>query len=483
MNTADVTQIHQEEEDSKKLKAIKITYPISQLGGGIEKSYFSIYAPYFYTNVYMMSAAFSGIIAIVQTIIGWIGSPLFGIVVDKVNFKNSKYYPWMIMGPILLYGCWIMLFALPTLGITNPMIALLIACILALSGPLVSIPGSASYPLLSSDPKDRQYFAMTQKVFRDGGKTLFGYIFPALLAIFALTVGESGAYAICGIIAGGIAIIGFIIYGLTIKGSYVERKAMASSKSATGAKKSIPISLMFKTIFTNRPLLAMFLMMAFHKGYYFIYTSAATYMFRYVWNDFSKMATFMFVFNLTAIIGVMFGPLWRKIFKETKRCFVAALSMHILLLIVMAVFFKSFTAITFTFVFGASSFFMGMLENYVLPLFAAASDYGAWKSGSRVDGISMSIYALSIITGTFLATIIRTWTLVAANLDAVIKTKVVTPDFISKMSTLFSWIPLGLGIIALLSLVFIFNLNDEKIARINADLRAGKTAATSDLKI
>lgn len=483
--TEDIVLTEQDQKDKKQLKTLKKSYPIAQLGGGIEKAYFSIYASYFYTNVYMMSAAFSGILSIVQSIVGWIGNPVFGIIVDKVNFKNAKYYPWIIMGPLVYYGCWIILFSLPFFGVKNPFIALLIACVLAIAAPAISVPGSAVFPLMSSDPSDRQYFAMIQKVCRDGGKTLFGYIFPALLLAFTVFGGEKGSYALCGIIAGGLAIVGQIIYGLTLKDSYVERKALASSRITTkdGKKKSIPFSTMFKTILANRPLLAMFLMLSLHKGYYFIYTGCATYMFKYVWNDFGKMATFMFVFNLTAIIGVMFGPLWKKIFKETKRCFVAAMCVHVAMLVIMAVSFKSLTAITYTIIFGASSFFMGMLENYFLPLYAASSDYGAWKSGTRVDGLSMSIYSLSIRTGTFISTIIRTFILVAANLDLVIKTKKVTPEFIAKMSPLFSWIPLIMGILSLLALMLLFNLNDEKIALINADLKSGKTKATSDLKI
>ncbi len=54
-----------------------------------------------------------------------------------------------------------------------------------------------------------------------------------------------------------------------------------------------------------------------------------------------------------------------------------------------------------------------------------------------------------------------------------------TADFISKLSFLYSWIPLGLGIAALLVLMFLFNLDDSRIKMINDDLKAGITAATS----
>lgn len=479
------------EEDQKKLKSLKIAYPASQFGGGIEKAYFGTYASYLYTNVYMMSAAFSGILTLIQTIIGWIGGPLFGTILDRISFKNAKYYPWLIIGPILYYAGWIAIYCLPALGVGGAgagIVALIIASFNACVSPLATIPSSAVYPLLSTDPKDRQYFARMQKIARDGGKTLFGYIFPALLIAFTAAFGGEGtgepmSYALCALIAGVPAILFFIYYALTLKGSYVERKAVAANRTATGQKKkNIPLSLVLKTVFTNRALLSMFLFMGIHKSYYFLYVTSATYMFRYVWGDFSKMGIFMTVFNLTAIIGVMFGPLWKKIFKETKRCFVSCMLVHVILLAILAVFFKSLSAVSFTIIFGASSFFMGMLENYIMPMFAAASDYGAWKSGNRLDGITMSIYSLTIKTGTLVATTIRTAILVSANLDAVTAGGAVTAEFTSKLSLLFSWIPLGLGIVALLVLMFLFNLNDDRIKKINDDLSAGLTAATSSNK-
>ncbi len=488
MTEAEKTNLTQQEmEDAKRLKTLKVSYTTAQFAGGIEKAYYSTYANYLYTNVYMMTAAFSGVLALVQQIIGWIGGPLFGTILDRFTFKNARYYPWLMIGPILYYGGWIILYSMPAFGIAGSsagFAALMIAAFISIVSPMATIPTSATYPLLSTVPKDRQFFARIQKIGRDGGKTVFGYIFPAMLIALTATGAEPRAYAICALVAGIPPILGFFYYAVTLKGSYVERKAMAKALDETGAKKkNIPLSLMIKTVFTNRPLLSMFLFMSVHKAYYFLYVTCAAYMFKYVFANFAYMGTFMVTFNLTAIIGVMFGPLWKAIFKETKRCFVAAMMVHVGILAVLAIFFRSFTPLVFIVIFGASSFMMGMLENYILPMFAASSDYGAWKSGNRLDGITMSIYALTIRTGILITTFIRTAVLVAANLDAVTAGGEVTAEFISKISILFSWWPLGLGVLALLILMFGFNLNDTKIAQINADLNEGKTAAMSDLKL
>lgn len=481
------------EEDRRKLKQFKIAYPIQQLGGGIEKAYLSTYLSYLYTNIYVMPAAFSGIITIIQNIVGWIGGPLFGTIIDKVSFKNAKYYPWMIIGPLVYYLDWLLIYCLPMFGITGntgAVLALILSIINACASPLVTVPTNAVYPNLSAVPADRQYFARMQKIMRDGGKTIFGYIFPVLLPFIALAAsngaqeatmhGEAVSYGLCAVIACIFPILAYIFYALCLKGSYVERNAM---KKAAGQKKSLPLSVMFKNIFTNRPLLSMFLFMALHKSYYFIYTGCAVYMFKYVYNDFTKMSIFMTVFNLTAIIGVMFGPIWKKIFKETKRCFVSCMFVHVALLAVIAVTFRHVSLVVFMVLFALSSIFMGMLENYILPMFAAASDYGAWKTGQRMDGLTMSVYSLTIKTGTLVSTTLRTAVLVAANLDAITAGGPVTEEFVSYLSAFWTYAPLALGILSLLSLTFLFNLNDTRIKNINDDLKAGILAANSQYRI
>ena len=476
----------QKNEDKKRLKLLKVLWPASELGGGFNKAYFSTYAPCLYTNVYLLSAAFSGFLSLVQTIVGWIGGPIFGTFLDRFSFKKAKYYPFIIGGTIVVYSAWMLLFALPALGVSGAntgIVALILSVVIAIFGPVSATPISAVYPLLSTNPSDRQFFAMFQKIGRDGGKTVFGYIIPLVLVAFTASMGETNAYAVLGLIIGLITIAFYVALAVGLRGSYVERNAIARSRTATGEKKkNIPLSTMFKTVFTNKALLSMFAFMAIHKGYYFIYVTCATYIFTYVFGDFSYMATFMVVFNLAAIIGVMFGPLWKKIFKETKRCFLMCMITHVVVVGILALTFKSLTAYSFIAIVAVSSFFMGMLENYIMPMFAAASDYGAWKTGNRLDGITMSIYSLTITSGVLIATFIRSGVLMAVNLDAVTAGGEVTAAFVGGLGNLFSWIPF---VMAILSLVFviIFPLNDKRIAQINEDIEAGITAKDSTLKL
>ena len=155
---------------------------------------------------------------------------------------------------------------------------------------------------------------------------------------------------------------------------------------------------------------------------------------------------------------------------------------HVAVVGILALTFKNLTAYSFIAIFAVSSFFMGMLENYIMPMFAAASDYGAWKTGNRLDGITMSIYSLTITSGVLIATFIRSGVLMAVNLDAVTAGGEITSAFVGGLGNLFSWIPF---VMSLLSLVFVLlvPLNDKRIAQINEDIAAGITAKDSTLKL
>ena len=154
---------------------------------------------------------------------------------------------------------------------------------------------------------------------------------------------------------------------------------------------------------------------------------------------------------------------------------------HVVLQLVIALSFKSLSVPAYLGLFGASSFFMGMLENYIMPMFAASADYGAWKTGNRLDGISMSIYSLTITTGVLLATIIRTAVLNKIGLDAVVAGGAITAAFSNGLTNLFTWIPFAMSVISL-GFIALFPLNDKRIAIMNEDIKAGRTASESASK-
>ena len=478
-------------EDAKRLKRFKILYPLYQLLAAMSKA-FSTYVNYFYTNVFMFSVNFTAVINLSASLISWIGTPVFAAFIDGFSFKKAKFWPWIIVGALILNGGMILIIALPALtGKTTELmlVVFIIRMITTIATPMSTTPMSGAFPKMSSDPNDRAYFAMTQKLGRDGGKTIFGYIVPVML--IALSGGGQdptmGGYAITALVCYGLTILGFWLYAwFGLRGSYVEREAL--KETAAKKKAKIPLSTTIKTIVGNRNILALFLWFGLHKSYYFIYTSYAAYVFRYVFQNFALQGTFMTIFNLTAIVGVAFGGVWTKLWKDSKRACTMAYAAHIVFLVLMYLMFKPEGVWTFMILFGCSSFFMGMLETWVLPGYANAADYGAWKTGARMDTLTMACYNLSLTACHLVTTLVGTafldsfgyteW-LAAYNAG----TATITPEVVGGLRNLYTLAPLGIAIVAILCYIFLFNMNDANLKKVQDDLAAGKTAATSQWKL
>ena len=468
----------QEAADAKKLKQFKVLYPAQQALSSSQLQYTGTYANFLYTNVFMFSVTFTAAMTLASQLVGWLGGPIFAAFMDRFQFKNGKFWPWLAIGTILTCGLFMLIFALPAMSSNPqklaPLVFALVMCT-TIFGPLASTPINGAFPRLSKTPEDRQYFAMAQKIGRDGGKTIWGYVIPALMPVLAAATSQNGAYAIMGVICLGLPILGNELFALVgLKGSYIEREAIAETNKAKAEK--VGMGVIFKVLFSNRPLLGAFFHFMFHKSYYFIYTSNGVYVFTYLFENPLKLSIFFTVFNLTAIIGVMFGKVLTAIFKDSKKSHVACYVIHMIFLAAIAVTLPKQNVNLFIILFGCSSFFMGMLENWIMPSFAAASDYAAWKTGSRMDAFVMSIYGLSVTGSLTVTTLVSSAILNSVHYTEFVASGAAVTETIKKgMVTLYGVAPLVISCVSLAFLLFVYNLNDKKINAINADLAAGHT--------
>ena len=488
MSAADNVSSAQKLEDSKRLKRFKI---LSPLNGFLSSSYVNLegyYITFFLTNIYMLSVTYTAALSVIASALSWVFSPFFAAFIDRFQFKKSKYWPWLVIGSTGVQVGLFLIMALPAFGLNlaalGPAVFAL-QIIVKVAGQVQSVPSSGTYVKMSKTPADRQYFAVASKVSREAGKTVFGYVIPWLLALLTAASGsELKGYMLIALLCYGFTLIVAYIYAVYgFKGSYVEREGLEETQKAKAEK--IPMSAVLKALITNRPVLGMFLFFTLHKTAYFIYVAYGTYVFTYVFEDTGALLGLFFsIFSLSAVIGALAGRIWTKIFKDSKRSCVMAMGTHTALTLVIAVFFRTMPAGLFLGIFAVSSFFMGMLENWVMPLFAACSEYGAWKTGTRSDSLVMSVFGLTVNVSWALTPMIA-----AAVLNAVKYTEfvagggAVTETILSGLSFLFAWLPLILAALSLASLVFIYNLNDAKMKQIQQDLEEGRTEASSAYKI
>ena len=462
-------------EDAERFKRIKILTPVRGFLNGASATLDGSFMIYFFTDVYRFPIAFTGFLSVASIVLSWIFSPIFAAFSDKFKFKNSKFWPWMVIGFTIKYACLMIVMVLPALGFENGSflapLAFVIVLVARLCDRVGHVPAAGMAPIITKLPSERQFLAQAQKIGHEAGKGVWGFAIPLILVAFTSLSGGDIArgFAITAVLLYVFGWFGPIIFALFgVRGSYIEREAIKQTERQRQTR--IPISQTLKVLFTNRPVLGMFLFFMLHKVAFFTYVIYGISVFDHIFNQPELVGPFLTIFSFASIAGVLCGRLWTKIFKESKRSCAMAMVAHIIFTAVIAVTFNYVQITIFFVLFATSSFFMGMLETWVMPLYTACAEYGNWKTGVTMNALVMSTFALTIGTGIALPPILA---------SAILRPETYNQDLIF----MFTWVPLILGIASLLSLIFIFNLNDVKIKKIQDDLAEGKVQATSDLKV
>ena len=209
-------------KDNKKDLAI---YPLSELGGGVFKAYFTTYISMLMTSVYQFPIAIAGILETIQSAIQWIGGPIMGTIYDRFSFKKGKYWPWFLIagaGTGILY---IVVFSLPVIFEDPTKLVIPAAIFIALAAFMssaISTLGLTVYMRVSKSEKTRSTLSMLVKVARDGMKIIVGFVFPLLLTYFLTFMPEMNAWAIIAVILASVAIIIFFIASMLTKNSQLE---------------------------------------------------------------------------------------------------------------------------------------------------------------------------------------------------------------------------------------------------------------------
>ena len=236
----------------------------------------------------------------------------------------------------------------------------------------------------------------------------------------------------------------------------------------------MPLSKTLKGIFTNRALLVMFIAMAGSKVFFFFHITGASYFWRYYMDNFAMLSIFNTVFSLSAIIGALLMPFFRKFLKDTKRSYVVAMLIQTGFYCISLFVVSPENPIGTIAVLSAASFFNGITDGFVLPLFGQATDYNVWKTGNKDYGLTMSTYSISIRAGNVSSIAIRTSLLAAAGFSSsALAAGAAVPKAVkSVLYNINTIYPLIISLAITLLVLFVNPLNDKKAAQYRAEIEA-----------
>ena len=468
-------------ENTKRRGRVKdmAIYPLSEIAAGTYEAYFTTYISLLMTTVYRFSVTLAGVLESLQSIVGWVVQPLFGIFLDRFSFKKSKYWPWYI---ILGIGCgvaYIVIFSIPVLSSNPASLAIPVACVIAIAAIFLAGADQVGLNIYASQArgsKERAYIGSAAKFGRDGMKVVFGLSFPLMLVAFTSAFGgEIKAWALAALIFAGIAIIVYIILAVITSKSQAEKEAQA--KGNTRTKATVKQTLL--SIFTNRALLVAVAATILSKTFFFFHILGGSYFWKFYMGNFTMMSAFSTSFSLCAIIGALCVPVFLKLLKDTKRTYVVAFCIQAVVYLCAMLLVSPTDAVRTIAVLSCASFFNGVTDSLTLPLFAGATDYAKWKYGTAEVGLTMSCFALAVRVGLVVSIAVRTVLLAAGGFDskALAAGAAVPGGVMTALFNMNTIIPAVICVVIALVVSLLYPANDRKLAEMRRDLKAREASA------
>lgn len=454
-----------------------LVYPLGEVAGGIYKSYFSTYISMLMTSVYIFPVVVAGVLESLMSIIEWIAAPMMGTFLDNFKGKKFKYWPWYIFiggGAGIFY---IIVFSLPVFSHDPSKLVIPAAVFIALAAfcaAAVSNLGTIIFARTAKNQEMRSFMSMAAKIARDGMKVVIGFLYPLMLVHFNEVMEEGKSWALIALILAGAAFVLFVITALMCRRSPVEAEAMRGEGGATRKKPGLKATL--AGIFANPYLLICVIALAASKVFFFFHISGASYFWRYYMGNFKAMSGYMTSFSLSAIIGALLVPVAMKTLKDTKLAYVVGMLLQSVFYVV-SLFVVKDTNITGTIVvLCAASFFNGITDSLILSLFAGATDWAMWKTGTESVGLTMSTFTVAVRIGLLLSTVLRTSMLAKAGFDsAAIAAGGAIPETVKtvlhNMNTIYPLI-ISLGIAAMV--FFGYRLSDKQLVQYREEIAARK---------
>lgn len=375
-------------------KRIIITYSLGEMSYAMYAGFLSAMQNMFLTDVVGVKALVVGGFNVFSRILKIATSPLTGILFDKRIFRVGKYWPWTCFATGLALIVALAQFVAPMFvtGPNLPKVVLLIILLGNFMDSVVFTSYSAIFPTVTDVQSERVLASTIKNLARVFGTFLQGIYFPIALGIFA---GEKfGGKTAAGYMYTflSMAIVSYLIYLVAsreIKVSGMEEKDIYTVK-----KDKVPLKDLFVQLFTNFPLLIVFLMQITFSLRTASFNPMLPYYYKYVAGSMTYYSIYQSFNTLISVVFIVLTPFITKLLRGAKYAY--AFVIGIATVCHLSMWFVRDNVLIFTLFLALAVGIGNIASGLSLTFFTAAADYGEWKRGNQCAGLSMSAYQLAI---------------------------------------------------------------------------------------
>jgi len=422
--------------DSRVSFKEKLAYGLGDAGCNFVWTTISAFLTLYYTDNVGISALVVGNIMLLTRLLDGVTDIIMGVIIDKTKTRWGKARPWILFSALPMAIGLILLFNVPS-GLsesgktTYAFITYLFVAAFAYTACNLSY--TTLLALAAPNQKDRTSMSSIRFICTSVTVTIISYSTMNIIG----KIGWSGM----SFVYGGIAIILLLITFFGTK----ERAVPINSLE----KEKLDVKAAVKILFKNKYFISTTLIFIANYAASGIFSGSAIYYARDVLGNVGLFGTISIVRTLPTIIGLPFFPQIAAKFGKWKSI-LGGYTIIAIGSVIMIISPESATAIL------AGLFVKGFglvpLSAGLFAMIGDVIDYGEWKTGYRVDGLTNSAVSFGMKVGVGLGTALTGWMLAFGKYDA--NLSVQGASAILSMKAMYIYIPLVLYLIGAILLYF-----------------------------
>lgn len=377
----------------RKDKRIIYTYSLGEMGYAMYASFIFQMMNIYLTDIVGVKALTVGYLNVASRLVKIATGPLTGVLFDKRIFKKGKYWPWMLYVPMIAMVVAVIQFAFPLLIHGEALVPCVIGIVLCsqFMDGVVFTGYHAMFPAVTPDAEERVFASTVKTLATKVASWLQGVYFPFALVFFEKKLFPGNQSATYLATFATIIVIAMVMYGFgahEVKISGMEERDVEIEK-----KTKVSAKVMLIQFFTNGPLLMAFLMEFIYDIRTGLLNPVLPYYFQHVAGNMAWYAGYQTAMSFISFIFIALTPWLCKVLKGAKWTYVMVMGVTIFLN--LSLWFVRDNYMAFTILLGLAQGISGVASGLCVNFFAAATDYGEWKKGQHIQGLSMSAYQIA----------------------------------------------------------------------------------------
>jgi GPH family glycoside/pentoside/hexuronide:cation symporter len=436
----------------------KIGYGLGDAASHIVFDNVMLYMMFFYTDIFGIPAGYVGTMFLLARALDAISDPCMGLLADRTRTRWGKFRPYVLFAAIPFGIVCVFAYSTPDLSMSGKMIyAAVTYTLLTLMYTVVNIPYCALGGVITADPEQRISLQSYRFVLATAGGMLSTVLMMPLVTFIG---GENKALGF----QGGIAVLALVaIVMLAICFATTKERVTADDANQGTMKEDL------RDIWHNDQWRIVGLLTILNILAVSVRGGAMMYYVTYILGNPLVFALFLGTYS----VGNLFGSALAKPLTDWK-CKVSVFWWvnAILTVLSFSMYLVPINASITMFIF---IFMIGVLHQLVTPIqwvmMSDTVDYGEWKNGKRLTGISFAGTLFVLKLGLALGGALIGWLLAGSGYQSGAATQ--NPATITSIIALFTLVP---GLCYLLSAIIckhFYTLRTPLLKNILGELAAG----------